>query len=1136
MKNIYTASLQRGVTYCLYGMVLQVVLITSLMANKTSAQSIRDFKVSLELREASITQTFQNLEGLTPFKFFYKKRDIDKKVKINLPLGEYTVADILESVSRSAALNFKQIDKNISVAPVIKNLSSNISRVVVVDEVRTITGRVISSEDNEPLPQVTVLIKGTTNGTLTDLDGNYSIDIPDEGATLIFRYVSFQNQEVVVGNRSVVNITLLPDSKNLGEVVVTGVAAATPKEKLSFSIASVDSEVLTKAPAANAGNALVGKVAGLRIAPSNVPGQGPQILLRGATNLRTGNGPLVLLDGAILEGSLSDISVQDIDRYEILKGASAATLYGSRAANGVIAIYTKVGQGLKPGQTSVFFRSEVTTESTDRSRHPDKARFHNKQTDANGDILTDNDGLALDKNPSINDAPFSRYRDHLEDFFKGTTSFRNYVRLSNRTANGNVSVSFEQQNASGGIDLHEGNRRYNFAVGLDQTFSDRFDLKIRSRYIWDRDDTRPRNIGTLIFASPDADWFAPNEEDGSPFNYNANSFILGSFFNPFYVLSNNESERVRKRFIGSAQGDLHITDDLKFTGVFGFDTRQDNSSNFQNPGYLAVVGNPGRGDIDRGFAQTFAINASAALTYVKKLGDDINLRSTLKYQYEDRQDEGFTIDADFLGVSNFNNLRAALADTSGLGYQFFSATDTRNVQVRSDSYAFAVGGDYQDKYILDFVVRRDGSSLFGIEERWQWFSRVSAAWRITKDFDIPGFQELKLSGSLGTAGGRPNFNDRFEIANVADGLISFPQQLANPRLKPNITTETEFTLAGQFLDKFDFLASYSEQENRDQVLVVPISVAATGGRSTQIQNAATLSTNTFEFTLGYNAIQKQDMGLRFDLVADRTVQTITEFNAPQVLAAGAGIWREGSELTQMYGRKYAKSLSDLTVDENGIVLNGQFAGLGNTSTLDDYEINDLGFVIPVGTQYTNNERVVPLVNDNGEEEQELVIGNARPDLNLGLRTSFRYKNVNIYMLWEGQIGGDVYNSGLQALDRDGLGPDYDQADRPEGQRHWTAFRQSIYNGRRLNAEYVEDASHVRLRELSVNYELGASQLDKIGMSNVFNKVQFSFIANNVLLFAKYRGFDPTMGGINARFDGYAFPLIRTFSGSVSLTF
>lgn len=1134
MKNIYKASLQRGVKYCLYGIVLQVFLISSLMANPTSTQSIRDYKVNLELREASITQAFQNLEGITPFKFFYKKKDIDQKVKINLPQGEYTVANILESISRSAALNFKQIDKNISVAQVPNNTQSNADRVVVVEE-KTLSGRVVSSEDNQPLPTVTVRVKGTTNGTQTDPEGRFSLTVADNAAVLEFRFLGFQTQDVQIGNQAVFNISLQAESINLDDFVVTGVAAATPREKLSFTVASVNSDVLSKAPAANAGNALVGKVAGLRISPSNVPGAGPEILLRGSTNLRTGNGPLVLLDGAILEGSLSDISVQDIERYEILKGASAATLYGSRAANGVIAIYTKSGKGLAVGQTNVFFRSEVISENTYRGRHPAKARFHNKQTDANGDIITDNDGLALDKNPSINDAPFSRYRDHLEDFFAGSTSFRNYIRMSNRTANGNVSVSFEQQNATGGIDLHEGNRRYNFAVGVDQNFSERFDLSIRARYIWDRDDRRPRNIGSLIFGSPDADWFAANEEDGSPFNYDANSFILDSFFNPFYTLSNSLSERVRKRFISSAKGDLSITDDLKFTGIFGFDTRQDLTSAFQNPGFLAVVGNPGQGDIDRGFAETFAVNASAALTYVKDFGD-ISLRSTLKYQYEDRQDQGFTIDADFLGVSNFNNLSAARADTSGLGYQFLSATDTRDIQIRSDSYAFAVGGDYLDKYILDFVVRYDGSSLFGSQERYQWFSRVSAAYRITEDFDIPGFQELKISGSLGTAGGRPLFNDRFEIANVNDGLISFPQQLANPNLKPNITTETEFTLSGNFLDRFDVLASYSQQENRDQVLTVPISVAATGGRSTQVQNAATLSTNTFEFTLGYNAIRKADMGLRFDLVADRTVQTITEFSAPQVLAAGAGIWKEGSELTQMYGRKYAKSLSDLTVDANGIVLNGQFAGLGNTSTINDYEINDLGYVIPSGTQFTNNERVVPLVNENGQEEQELVIGNARPDLNLGLRTAFRWKNVNIYMLWEAQIGGDVYNSGLQALDRDGLGPDYDQADRPEGQRHWTSFRQSIYNGRRLNSEYVEDASHVRLRELSVNYELGNNTLEKLGMSNVFKSVQLSFIANNVLLLAKYRGFDPTSGGINARFDGYAFPLIRTFSGSISMNF
>ena len=1069
---------QKGVCCSLLGILLHILLMPSLMANNVDA----------------------------------------------LNNGEYEVKSSLEGVSITSVINSFDIEKS-------ENLVFEWSE----NQDRTISGKVTDEDDGSPIPGVAVLLKGTTTGTTTNIDGDFRLSVPASGGTLVFSFLSYETQEVEIGNNAVINVQLAPDATSLGEVIVTGVAAATPKQKLSFSIATVDDAVLTKAPAANAGNALVGKVAGLKIAPSNVPGAGPEILLRGATNLRTGNGPLVLLDGAILEGSLSDISVQDIDRYEILKGASGATLYGSRAANGVIAIYTKSGRNLSVGQTNIMIRSEVTTESTYKDRHPEKARFHNKQVDANGDIVTDDDGLALDDAPSINDNPFSRYRDHLEDFFDGTTSFRNYIRLTNRTAKGNMSVSFEQQNASGGIDLHEGNRRYNFAVGLDQNVAERFDLKIRTRYIWDRDDTRPRNVGTLIFASPDADWFAPNEEDGSPYNYNANSFILGSFFNPFYVLTNNKSERVRKRFIGSAQGDLQITDDLKFTGVFGFDTRADNSTGYQDIGYLATTGAVGQGDIDRAYAQTVAINASAALTYVKQF-NNINLRSTLKYQYEDRKDEGFSIDGDFLGVRDFDSFSAVRADTSGLGYQFLSATDNRVTQRRADSYTLAVGGDYQDKYIVDMVVRRDGSSLFGEDERWQWFMRGSLAWRITEDFTIPGFQELKISGSLGTAGGRPNFNDQYEIANVNNGLISFPQQLANPRLKPNITTETEFTLSGDFLDKFNFLASYSEQENRDQILSIPVSVAATGGRSTQVQNAATLSTSTFEFTLGYKAIDKADIGLTFDLVADRTIQEITEFNAPQVLAGGAGIWKEGGELTQMYGRRYAKSLSELTVDENGIVLNGQFAGLGNTSTIDDYEINDLGYVIPAGTQYTSDERVVPLVNDEGEEEQELLIGNARPDLNLGLRTGFRYKNINVYMLWEAQIGGDVYNAGLQSLDRDGLGPDYDQAGRPEGQRHHTVFRQSIYNGRRLNSEYVEDASHVRLRELSVNYQLGTSQLDKIGMANVFKSVQFSFIANNLLLFAKYHGFDPTMGGINERYDTYGFPLIRTFSGAVSFNF
>ncbi|MCO6358520.1 SusC/RagA family TonB-linked outer membrane protein [Roseivirga pacifica] len=1136
MKKNERADVSSFARYLFLTVVACLLSSTNMLASASAnAQGVHDLKIEIELKEASIEHAFELIESRTPFEFFYKNRDLSNTVKLDLPKQEYVVADVLKLIAKRGSLKFRRVNNSISVSAANSNGSKNAP--VIVEEVeRTITGVVTGTDDGQPLPFVNILIKGTVQGTTSDVDGKYEITVPGESSVLIYRFAGYVGKEETVGNRTVINVELTPDVKSLGEVVVTGVASETPKEKLSFTIASVDSEVLTKAPASNAGNALVGKIAGLRVSPSSVPGEAPSILLRGATNLRTSNGPLILLDGAILEGSLSDINVQDIDRYEVLKGASAATLYGSRAANGVIAIYTKSGKNLKVGQTDVFVRSEVTMERSYKDRHPEKAKFHNKQVDANGNIITDADGLALDDTPSINDKPFAVYKDHLDDFFEGSTSFRNYVRLMNRTANGNMSVSFEQQNASGGIAMHDGNTRYNFSAGLDQNFADVLDLKVRSRYIWDKDDTRPRDIQTLIFASPDADFFAPNEEDGSPYNYNANSFVLGSYFNPFYQLANRESERIRKRFIASVQGDVHISEALKFTGLFGFDTRADNSTGYTDIGYLANAnGIPEEGDVDRGYYEEVAMNASAAFSYIKQFGD-WNLRSTLKYQYEDDVEQGFNIDGDFLGVAGFDNFRAVRADTSGLGYQFLSVGDTRPLQIRSDSYALAVGGDYKDRYIFDFVVRRDGSSLFGEDERWQWFSRGSLAWRITQDFQIDGVDELKVSASLGTAGGRPGFNDQYEIANVSNGLISFPQQLANPNLKPNITTEAEFTLSSQFLDKFDLLVSYSTQENRDQLLSVPVSVAATGGRSTQIQNAATLSTNTIEFTLGYKAINKADLGLTFDLVGDRTVQTITEFNAPQVLAGGAGIWKEGSELTQMYGRRYAKSLSDLTVDDNGIVLNGQFAGLGNTSTIDDYEINDMGFVIPKGSQYTSDERVVPLVNEDGEEEQELLIGNARPDLNLGIRTGFRFKAFNIYMLWETQIGGDIYNAGLASLDRDGLGPDYDQAHRPEGQRHYTSFRQSIYNGRRLNAEYVEDASHVRLRELSINYNMTAPQLERIGLKNVFKSVQLSFIANNVLLFAKYRGFDPMAGGINTRYDSYTFPLIRTFSGSLSLNF
>ncbi|MFC2187922.1 TonB-dependent receptor plug domain-containing protein, partial [Fulvivirgaceae bacterium LMO-SS25] len=225
-------------------------------------------------------------------------------------------------------------------------------------QTRTITGTVTSAEDGEPLPAVSIQLKGTTTGAITELDGTYRINVPQSGGVLVFSFVGLTTKEVNIGNNTVIDVQLVSDVKTLGEIIVTGVAAGTPEKKLSFTVGKLNEEIIQQAPAVNAGAALQGKIAGVRVVQSSQPGQAASIQLRGASTIGTGaSTPLIVVDGVLTEGGLSTVNAQDIERIEVLKGASAASLFGSRAANGVIQIFTKTGASNAVGQTIVRVRN-----------------------------------------------------------------------------------------------------------------------------------------------------------------------------------------------------------------------------------------------------------------------------------------------------------------------------------------------------------------------------------------------------------------------------------------------------------------------------------------------------------------------------------------------------------------------------------------------------------------------------------------------------------------------------------------------------------------------------------------------------------------------------------------------------------
>jgi len=245
------------------------------------------------------------------------------------------------------------------------------------------------------------------------------------------------------------------------------------------------------------------------------------------------------------------------------------------------------------------------------------------------------------------------------------------------------------------------------------------------------------------------------------------------------------------------------------------------------------------------------------------------------------------------------------------------------------------------------------------------------------------------------------------------------------------------------------------------------------------------------------------------------------------------IWREGSKIGDIYGEAYAQTIDQLSTDASGFVLNDPFRSDGVAA---DYSVNADGFVVHTASIGTAQESVLRLTTDGGVPLNDVLLGNATPDFNLGLNTTFRYKDLSIYMLWTHQSGGLIYNQSNQWLARDLLNPMFDQAGVADGAKKTTAYYLSIYNVNRSNAFFLEDATNTRLAELAINYNINKNALDRMGLGNVFKAAKVSIIGRNLLLLSDYTGFDPEVGNLQRPVDDFSYPLVRSFTGSIDLTF
>lgn len=1003
-----------------------------------------------------------------------------------------------------------------------------------------ITGRV-TNEQGAAIAGANVAIPTLGIRAEADAEGNYRLGIPagraaGQPVTIVGRFIGFSQAQRTVtlspGDQTV-NFSLVADPFHLSEVVVTGVATGTEQRKLPFTVTRVSEEQISQVPAASPVSALAGKVAGARVSlGTGTPGGEPSIRLRGSTNLAIGgSSPLIIVDGIETRSNIADLDANDIASIEVLKGAAGSSYYGSNGANGVINITTKRGKNVPEGNVQIISRNEYGQSSIEHwpsinssSRYvmnPDGSFFLNAQ----GSPVI---GSAYFDIPYATSGPFA-FRNQLKEWVQDGTFYSTNAQVGMRRGNTNFGSSFTSDHNAGVLPLRKGQYRQNARVNVDQGFGDKLDLSLSMTYANVKNDVHTSTFGgadaffAMMQAPPNVSlatpFYEPTGRDTIPY-YAQLPFDPSARGNPLYQLAYEQYTLNRDRFLGSASARYRALSWLNFDANYGTDRLNNRERTYDPKGYLSVNGVPGSGFLSRDTHVNNAWNGQIAATAIGRFFDAVSTTTRVATIYEQLNFSSFVGSA-----SKLNILRVPEFDAADPA-QF--SVNSQDQLERNVNYLASQTLDIKDRYIIDGMWRRDGSSLFGSNNRWKNFYRISGAWRVSEDFRIPGFQELKLRAGRGTAGLRPSFADQYETYTTSGGSIS-KNQVGNRDLQPAIATEDEFGINATFLNRFNLELVQANRVTRGAFLSVPLSVAQSGGFTNQVQNAADISARTTELSLQTEVFSRPDMSYSFTLTGDHTKQVIDRLGRAPFRVAGLGqgqdmfYYKQGEPLGIMYGQKWIRTFAELRD-------NPATAGAIES----DYSVNRLGYLVLTASPGS----LIKYVNANGVDQH--VIGNVNPDFNWGFANNFRFKSFSVYALIDGQHGGQIYNFTKQWMTQDWRTGDMNMAGVPNSEKvPATVFTGSLYNGLVASDYFIEDGSYVKIRELSIAYDVGDRLLQSTRLNRFASGIKLALIGRNLKTWTDYTGFDPdvTAGGdFNFRVDGFRYPNFRTLTGQVQLTF
>lgn len=1004
--------------------------------------------------------------------------------------------------------------------------------VLAAQQNATVTGRVTSA--GAPLGGAQVGIVELGVGSVTDAQGRFTFTVDPSRAggkqvTLLARTIGYRpvkHMVTLTAGRVEQNFELDKDVLNLEAVVTTGVSDATSQKKTTFAVAAVNNAQIKEAPASSPLGALSGRVAGASVTAVNgEPGSAPRIRLRGPTSLTGSQDPLIIVDGTISRLSLADINAQDIERIEVIKGAAASSLYGSDAANGVVQIFTKRGATLATGQTQITVRNEFG--SNDLRKTIPNNFSHPYRVDASGQFVRDANGNRIQETDRISDNSYPVTYDQLGEVFRSGQFMTNYISVGQRNANSNFNASFENSKDQGIANLLSGYNRQNFRLNLDMELHPKLDFQTGAFYGQSRADQADDSSGDaffgLRFLEPNIDLLGTNP-DKTPYTAAIRqSPASGNVSNPLYRWNTIKNSNDRSRFTGLLKVRYRPTTWLTAEANTNFDRGSRNFRSFVPLGYIGSTGTVSKGSISNNESLTRAYNLGSTLTATKAFSWFTNT-TKLAWVYEDQENTGTSVAATALTVPRVTEFSAASRDPENP-----VIPGSFSQPIRNQNFFAITTFDIKDKYIIDGLIRRDESSLFGADQRSKLFKRLSGAWRVSEDITLPAVDEFKLRASYGEAGLRPVFDAQYEQFQIQGGS-PVKITLGNPNLRPAFSREIEGGFDLTFKKNFQLSYSYSSKITDDQILNVPVS-SATGFRNQWI-NAGSLEGKTHEVLLSAVLASKKDFLWSMNIAGDRTRQTVRSLAVPPFLVgpvANTTIFRlaPGQPFGIVYGSSWVQSADQLA---------SMIASKRLTGTAADYVVNEEGYYVAKSAWRTINEKPIKFLDADGNSLRQ--IANVNPDFNLNFNTQLNWKKFSVTAVVNWVQGGDIYNYTRQWPFFDQRDPAFDQRGKPEVEKKPTTYYATFYNNFDANTYFVEDGSYVRLRELAVNYEVPKALTRRLGMGTD-RSARFGLVGRNLFTSTKYSGYDPDVSGGGAnpfayRVDYFTYPIFKTFTFMLEL--